>query len=156
MAPVLTLHQGENTREFVDKHSAAFRPRRRRGALMTSLYRITGEKSPDLGRRTFWTMHEEEAEWLADWEGTCDLSASQLYRAEVAVDDNGLGEFSLAKYLPRIRDRSVDANDVSELVDAQVGGGPRWVQLTDENEPESPVAPRSSLIVDQDPLVSLT
>jgi hypothetical protein len=107
---------------------------------MTILYRSAPSESPHFGRGSFWTMHPDSAEWLAEVEaGTPALAAHRLYRREVLIGDDvreqpvddllqPLREKPLQDALPRLRDALRNEGE------RHAAAGCMWVQFTDHSK----------------------
>ncbi len=95
---------------------------------MTLLYRLDTPDSPDRGSGTFWSMHEGDTTWLAEWEGRSP-SGCKLYRTEVIFEGTELGEVSVDR-LHALHHGSFKPDDLVTWVGHRASPSQRWVQFT--------------------------
>jgi len=107
---------------------------------VTLLYRSDVVDSPKFGRGTFWTMHRNRAEYIAQVEAaTPILPESQIiYQADVTIGD------AVREYPVDDRLRSVAGKPMGEalpllrdalLTRAEQAGPVEWMQFTAQDRP---------------------
>src|SRR5450631_248013 len=107
---------------------------------MTILYRSAPSESPHFGRGSFWTIHRDSAEWLAEVEaGAPAPSAHRLYRREVLIGDD-VREQPVDDLLPLLREKPLQ-DALPRLRDGLLNEGERhaaagcvWVQFTNHGK----------------------
>ena len=100
---------------------------------MTVLYRRDPAEPPRFGRRTLWTMHCDDADYLAQVEAaTLSLPAAPLYQVEVTIGDS-IGEqsvddlLSLVQGKPVVEAQTILRNTLFRLAEH---AGREWMQFT--------------------------
>jgi hypothetical protein len=100
---------------------------------VTLLYRYASGEQPDFGRRTLWTMHADDAEWLARfeaWDAPTPSPPGRLYSCEVTMGDD-IRERDVSDEVRRVSDRSTTLEEFLDWLEFNPTKGYHWVQLVD-------------------------